>query len=164
MFDVELKNRISIGDVTIYNENGRLVFAIDEKFYLTDDRNYITGYCKLVTILNYDSILIGGLGFGILPYFMENFNYIETIDVVEKNKNVIDAINELNHLHHTRIIHHDFITYKPDRKYDLIVADLWWLRTDVDDFESEKNNIISNYSGYLNEGGKIYFPILDSIF
>lgn len=161
MFDINLENKIQVNDVSIVNENGKIVFSIDDTFYLQDDIKYITHYCNKLDYLQYDSVLIGGLGLGIIPYFLENFKSCNSIDIVEINSNVIKSIIKLNHLSKSNIIQCDFLNYFTNKKYDLIIADLWWLKPNH--FEIEKEEIINNYSENLNEGGKIYIPIIDEL-
>jgi spermidine synthase len=83
------------------------------------------------------------------------------IDIVEINHDVITATKMLNHLSFSNIIHDDFLNYYTEKKYDLIIVDLWWLKSDH--FEIEKEEILDNYSSNLNEGGKIYIPITDEL-
>lgn len=161
MFNITLENEIKVDNVSIVNENDKIVFSIDDTFYLHDDIKYISGYCNKLAYLDYDSVLIGGLGLGIIPYYLENFKNCSTIDVVEINYNVIKSIIKLNHLSSSNIIQCDFLNYSTNKKYDLIIADLWWLKPEH--FDIEKEEIINNYSENLNEGGKIYIPIIDEV-
>lgn len=157
MININLNNDIVIGDVTISNDKyGRLFFNLNGfgNGSLTDNVLYITDFCKILDY-QFDSILIGGLGLGMVPYFIENNMNITNITVIENNQNVIDAINQLNHLKKTNIIYDDFKTHSTDVKYDLILADIWWKRATNDEIQM----ILSNYSNNLNEGGSIHFPI-----
>jgi spermidine synthase len=160
MFNLIIDKVIEFGNVKIVMENKTLTFSIDNMFYLKDDFNYINYYCRQLPMLNFKNILVGGLGLGIIPFYIEKYRTSE-IDVVENNKNVINAIKELNHLKKTSIIEENFLSYTPEKKYDLILADLWWLQPT--DFIEQKNTIIQNYKPYLNEGGKIYFPITNEL-
>jgi hypothetical protein len=71
------------------------------------------------------------------------------------------ATSQLGHLKSSKMILNDFLNYSTDKKYDLIIADLWWLKPEH--FNIEKEEIINNYSENLNENGKIYIPIIDEV-
>lgn len=161
MFDIVLENSINVNNVSIVRENDTIVFSLDNTFYLHDDLSYINGYCNKIPYLSFDSVLIGGLGLGIIPYYLENNTSCSIIDVIEINNDIINATSQLNHLSSSNIVHFDFLNYYTDKKYDLIIADLWWLKPDH--FEIEREDIIDNYSHNLNEGGKIYLPITDEV-
>jgi tRNA1(Val) A37 N6-methylase TrmN6 len=161
MFDIRFENDIKYGNVLITKENDKITFSIDNMFYLQDDIQYINNFCKRLNDLEYNSVLILGLGLGIIPYYLENFKSITSIDVVETNENVILATSDLNHLKSTNIIHHNLYTYQTDKKYDLIIADMWWVLPPY--YDSRIQSIERKYKKILNKGGKIYIPILDKI-
>jgi len=161
MFDIIFKNDIRYNNVLITKENNKIIFSIDETYYLNDDISYINNYCYKLSGLEYNDVLIGGLGLGIIPYYLENFKSINTIDVVENNTDVVLATTTLNHLKKTNIINDDFYFYKANKKYDLIIVDLWWLKPKF--FKSRKVDIQNNYKNNLKDGGKIYIPISDEI-
>lgn len=160
MFNIDLQEYIKVNSVEIYKKNYKIWFSYKNEFYLTDDFLYINGFCKELPMLNFNHVLIGGLGLGIIPYYLENYKSCE-IDVVENNKDIIDAIYQLNHLKNARIIEDNFLSYECEKKYDLIIPDLWWLISE--DFEQEKTQIIENYTPHLTDNGKIYFPVIDEI-
>lgn len=163
LINYKLSEPILHGNVSVINKGNTdiILFGIDDKYWLIDDVNYINSYCYQMFNFDFNSVLIGGLGMGLIPYYMLN-NMTEDIDVIEINSNVIDVVNQMGHLGNINIINNDVLIYKPTKKYDLIIMDLWWLTDGV--FESQKNNIISNYLNSLNDGGKLYFPITDEIF
>lgn len=161
MFDISFKNNINVNNVSIIKENDKIIFSIDNTFYLHDDMNYINGYCNKIPYLSFNSVLIGGLGLGIIPYYLENYKSCSVIDVVEINSDVISATTSLNHLSNTNIEHSDFLNFYTEKKYDLIIADLWWLKPEH--FEIEKQEILDNYLDNLNDGGKLYLPIIDEV-
>lgn len=161
MFDINFKNNINVNNVSISKENDKIIFSIDNTFYLEDNINYINWYCNKIPHLTFDKVLIGGLGLGIIPYYLENYKSCSDIDIVEINHDVITATKMLNHLSFSNVIHDDFLNYYTEKKYDLIIVDLWWLKSNH--FEIEKEEILDNYSSNLNEGGKIYMPITDEL-
>jgi predicted membrane-bound spermidine synthase len=161
MFDIIFENNINVNNVSISKQNDKIIFSIDNTFYLEDNINYISGYCNKIPHLTFDKVLIGGFGLGIIPYYLEKYKSCLDIDIVEINHDVITATKMLNHLSFSNIIHDDFLNYYTEKKYDLIIVDLWWLKSDH--FEIEKEEILDNYSSNLNEGGKIYIPITDEL-
>ena len=109
----------------------------------------------------FDSILIGGLGLGLIPYYLENYKSISNIDVIEINQDVVNVVNELGHLKNTTISLGDIYSYNVTKKYDLILIDLWWLNQDFT--EEQRMNLIHKWQNNLTDKGKIYFPIIDEL-
>lgn len=156
MFGIDVLEDIVEGDVRIVKENDSIVFSMYDSFFLHDDIDYIDLYCYELKNKDYGSVLIGGLGLGIMPYYIENNKSGVDIDVVEIRNDVISATGQLGHIS-CSIVNDDFTSHQTTKKYDIIVADLWWL-TD-ENFENEKQTILQNYANNLNEGGFVYFPI-----
>lgn len=162
MFNITLENKIQRGDVKVIQDGSNLKMTIGEdKYSIIDKIGYITGFCKRLKNFEYNNVLILGLGLGIIPYYIENNTEVIDIDVVEINQNVIDVTSSLNHLKSTNIIHHDLYTYKTDKKYDLIIADMWW--NIPPDFRSRVIDIKINYKNNFNNGGVIYIPLINSM-
>ena len=167
MFNIKLENDIKNGNVTVCQDGDNIKMTVGlEKYFFRDDIRYITKFCKSLDTLDFDSILIGGLGVGVVPYYLENYKSKTNIDVVESNPYVVETVSSLINLKYTTITTSLFFTYKTDKKYDLILLDLWW-----DDFLKEwgksqdffMSKIKIKFKNNLNEGGKIYVPILDLI-
>ena len=79
------------------------------------------------------------------------------IDVIENNQELIDYIDFLESP--INIIKGDVLSYTPDKKYDLILIDLWW---DTDNITQEiQDNIKNNYNSHLETNGKIILPLLE---
>ena len=106
--------------------------------------------------INFDSILISGLGIGIVPLICQKTTNI--IDVVEVDEEIIDFVSGLNHLQsNVNIINGDINYFTPTRQYDVIIFDHWG----VSALESEKENLTSIYQEYLNPNGILTFPIIE---
>ena len=105
--------------------------------------------------VSFDKILIGGLGLGLLPEYAKSIKKSTVIDVIENNKELIDYVNFINS--DINIIEGDMYTYDSDKKYDLILVDLWWDETEIT--EKNKTDLLTNWSDNLNEGGKIILPV-----
>jgi hypothetical protein len=100
---------------------------------------------------------------------MENFKQISDIDVVEINQNVIDVTTSLNHLKSSNIIHANAYKHISDKKYDLIIVDIWWDYQNNVIVDSKiftdilVSTLFNRYAKNLNIGGKVYVPLLDRI-
>lgn len=165
MFGINLDSNIEYENVKVVQQNENLLFSIDDTFFLKDDISYITDYCSKLSgllELNPQSILIGGLGLGIIPFYLETFTSITDIDVVENNINVMNVTMSLHHLKSTNIFFDNFRKFRTNKKYDLIIADLWWIKPN--DFDDIQGEIVTHYWKSLNENGRIYFPIVNRMF
>ena len=118
-----------------------------------DNPYYILEYSIELLDVEFDSILIAGLGIGVIPYVCQDF---AQVDVVEIDENVIDLAKQLNHLNdNVNIIHDDILTFSVEKNYDIVVIDAF--------YEALSNEMISflenKYMPYINEGGFLYIPI-----
>jgi len=126
----------------------------DNKLISDDLSTYITWFTPELLDKQFNSILVGGLGLGLIPFVVQDF--CEVIDIIEKDKNIIDINKELNTLDSkVNIIQDDIFTFQPAKMYDVIVMDIWYTQISEDIVNSL--NLI--YSPFLNEGGFLYYPI-----
>lgn len=136
------KTSINNKDVFIYNGD--------------DSNSFVQSHFSELFNIEFSSILIGGLGLGILPYKLKNFCKI--IDVVEIDSDIIKIVNNINHLSEVNIVNEDIYNYQPKNNYDAIVIDIW-----DDDanpcLEKEIQICVEKYTTYLNKNGFLYFPI-----
>ena len=108
---------------------------------------------------SYDKILVGGLGLGLIPNHLVSKSK-SVIDVIENNKELIDWVNNEGYLDDSiNIIEADVFSYTPSKTYDLILIDLWWLESDIT--EEIKTSLKNRYSSHLNEGGKLFLPLIE---
>jgi len=121
-----------------------------------DDINFIKSYFSEILNRDFSSILIGGLGLGMLPYVVKN--YCSVVDVIELNYDIISLIEPIGYLSGVDIMCADVYGFVTDRKYDIIVLDIW-LDDSSPNLDVEINTCIYQYVPFLNEGGIIYFPI-----
>ena len=129
------------------------------KFY----KDFVLGDCvnckkinKLYKNAVFDKILIVGLGMGLLPNYAKHIKNCSVIDVIEKNKEVIEYVDYLDDS--INIIEADAYDYIPLKKYDLIIFDLWWKEKDVT--LKIKNSLNKIYKKALTDNGKIIFPLI----
>lgn len=157
-----LDEKIISENVEIFQnkKNNNLVLNLYNKYYYEESEEFITNYCHLMNTINFKSILVGGLGLGIIPFYLLNKGICD-IEVIEKDKNLIKIINQLGYLKNVIIHNDDVYTFKTNKKYDLILMDIWWY-ADIN-FVNEKNTILCNYKNNINKEGKIYFPIVNEM-
>lgn len=163
VIDVDINQNFSIGNITIGKREGKdiIFLSIDNEYYMENNDVYIKNFFHKLKELNFNSILICGLGLGLLPYHCKKNLKIESIDVIEINSNLITLINQLAYLDGISLICDNALEFTSNKRYDLIVGDIWWNIND--NFENEKNKFISNYLNNLNSNGKIYIPITQEI-
>jgi hypothetical protein len=155
-FKMNLESPIISGEYSI-EKNLRLDFIClngPDHQLGKDQPGYILGYTEELLDKNFGSILVAGLGLGMVPYVVQDF--CSVIDVLEIEQDIINCINQLGHLDDkVNIMHGDALTYVPERKYDVILHDIWY--HEIPDEMTDQ--IIEQYRPYLNDGGFIYIPI-----
>lgn len=155
-FGISLSNDLIKNGYTITkNPNFNHLFMINPKGELvsTDNPNYILGYAPELLDVEFDSILVGGLGLGVMPYVSQDF---AQVDVVEINQDIIDLAKQLGHLNeNVNIIHDDILTFSIEKTYDIIVLDIWYDALT----EELSNQLIEKYLPFINKGGFLYIPI-----
>ena len=111
---------------------------------------------ELYKDFTYDKVLVLGLGLGLVPETLKIEKECSVVDVVENNQELIDYVDFIDSS--INIVKDDAYTYSPNKKYDLILVDLWWGHEDItDEMISDLEN---NYKDYLEDKGKIIIPIL----
>ena len=107
----------------------------------------------------YDSVLVAGLGFGLIPNELSEVNKCSKIDVVEISQEVIDYNISSGHLNtNINIIKGDIFEYITNEKYDLIIIDTIWNENEMS--EEQVQALTSKFlTTNLNIGGALYIPI-----
>jgi len=118
-----------------------------------DNPYYILEYSSELLDVEFDSILIAGLGIGVMPYVCQDF---AQVDVVEINQDVIDLAKQLGHLNeNVNIIHDDILTFSVEKTYDIVVIDAFY-----EALSEERISLLEEkYMPFINEGGFLYIPI-----
>ena len=107
-------------------------------------------------IPEYPNVLILGLGLGLLPqYIKENKDFVQVIDVVDNNQELIDYVDFIDDS--INVINADAYTYTPNKMYDLVIADLWW---HFQITSQNKEDLKTNYEPHINYNGRLYIPIV----
>jgi hypothetical protein len=118
-----------------------------------DNPYYILQYSSELLDVEFDSILIGGLGLGVMPYLSQDF---AQVDVVEINQDVIDLATQLGHLNeNVNIIKDDIFTFSVEKTYDIVVIDAFYEALS----EETITLLEEKYLPFINEGGFLYIPI-----
>ena len=124
----------------------------------TDQTGYILGHNPGLLDISFSSILIIGLGLGVIPYAVQDFCAV--VDVVESQQDVINCVNQLGHLNsNVNLILDNIETYVAEKTYDVIVLDIWY----NDITEELSNQMIEKYTRFLNNGGFLYIPINEGV-
>ena len=109
--------------------------------------------------LSYDKVLVGGLGLGLIPEYLKTVDNCSVVDVVESNNELITWTNSEGFLDDgINIIEGDALNHTPDKKYDLIIIDLWWKESDIT--EEIKNTLKTKYLSHLNTDGRLVLCLL----
>jgi hypothetical protein len=118
-----------------------------------DNPHYVLGYSSELLDVEFDSILIAGLGIGVIPYVCQDF---AQVDVVEIDQDVIDLAKQLGHLgENVNIIHDDIFTFSVEKTYDIVVIDAFY-----EALSEERISLLEEkYMPFINEGGFLYIPI-----
>jgi hypothetical protein len=126
--------------------------------YSEDALANITTYCKELLNINFDSILVAGLGIGVIPHVVKSKSTCSIVDVLEINQEIIDLVSPIGYLEGVNIINVDVFNYTPTKNYDIILLDIW--QCDCDPLLSTQlPTLVSKYLPYLNTGGFVYAPI-----
>ena len=156
LFDVDLTQDIILNGYSIkkYNNINYIgLYNPEGKVMTLDAPDYITEYAPELLDVEFNSMLIGGLGIGVIPYVVQDF---AEVDVIETDQNIIDIVNQLGHLNaNVNIINDDIFTFTIVKTYDIIVLDIWYESLT----EDLSNQLIEKYLPFVNEGGFLYIPI-----
>jgi len=108
---------------------------------------------------SYDSVLVAGLGFGLIPQELITSKNCSKVDVVEINQEVINYNNTSGHLDsNINIIQGDIHSYTTSEMYDLIIIDTIWQESEMT--EDQWQALVTRFTNNLNTNGAIYSPIL----
>jgi hypothetical protein len=163
------ETEISFGDFKVekYSDKGRrdgvILYGLDYSTginsfvpYVTDDLNTIKIFYDELFKKDFNSVLIAGLGLGVIPYILKD--ECQIIDVVEKDNNLISTIQDYNYISGTTIINEDIFVYEPNKNYDLILLDIW-CNNNGQTIQSEISTLVTKFLPFLNQNGIIYIPI-----
>jgi len=107
---------------------------------------------------SYDTVLVVGLGLGLVPQELSEVNGCSKIDVLEIDQEIIDYTISSGHLNSDiNLIQGDIYSYTTTETYDLIIIDTIWYEHQMtdEDYELLKSRLLP----YINTGGALYVPI-----
>ena len=162
VLNVNLETPIVHSNVKIEPYSGSIRLTVAEGVYIDDDIKYINKLVPEVIDSTFDTVLIGGLLLGLIPYYIQENKNCSKITVVEDDINNIQAIQDLNILSGSiEIINENFVTYEPTQSYDLIISDAHWGHPTLEpNWESEIETIKSKYANYLTPSGSLLVPLV----
>ena len=131
----------------------------NNRVYSDDNLLYLTEYCKELLNIDFNSILIAGLGLGNIPYQIKNHLSCSIIDVIDNNQEIINLTMSAGYLDGVSIINEDVFNYIPTKTYDIILLDIWLCAGCIDNMEVQISTLVTKYLSFLNEGGFVYVPI-----
>ena len=95
------------------------------------------------------NILIAGLGIGMIVLPIQDCEDVESITIIEKNKDVIELVLKKIPLNSkVKIINADIFDFIPNQKFNTVYFDIWnYINTDV--YSNEMKPLISKFRKYL---------------
>jgi len=158
--------------LTEYDGNSFNIKFIENSYWFFDQKHFrqplknnedYLNICSRIHDLTYDSILIGGLGLGYMPYWISNNTDCSTIDVIDNNSELVYWVQNNNHLDSSiNLIVGDVFNYTTTNTYDLILLDIWWGK----DFENIPENepiLLNRFKGNVNQNGSIYICLNNTL-
>ena len=107
---------------------------------------------------SYDTVLVVGLGLGLVPQELSEVNKCSKIDVLEIDQEIIDYTISSGHLNSDiNLIQGDIYNYTTTETYDLIIIDTIWYEHEMtdEDYGLLESRLLPN----INTGGALYVPI-----
>ena len=107
---------------------------------------------------SYDTVLVVGLGLGLVPQELSEVNKCSKIDVLEIDQEIIDYTISSGHLNSDiNLIQGDIYNYTTIETYDLIIIDTIWYEHEMtdEDYGLLESRLLPN----INTGGALYVPI-----
>lgn len=148
---------IEVGGYVVENNpysNYLELYDPEGKKLVDDVATYILEFTPELLDKEFNSILVGGLGLGVVPFVVQDF--CDTIDIIEIDTNIININQQLDVLNSkVNVIEGDVFTFQPTKTYDIILIDVMYRPMS----EEMTNNLTSKYLPFLNEGGFLYYPI-----
>lgn len=134
------RDMIPVGTYVVLRQSGQVVMSNTPMEKRTNDEFVENAH---------GHVLIGGLGIGMVLLAIQDDPEVESITVVEKNREVLDIIQpQLKLNSKVRIVHADIFEYEPDMKYNTIWIDIW-NTIDSDVYQDEMVPLMNKYRKHL---------------
>lgn len=126
------------------------------KILSIDTVDMVINFANKLMNIDFNSILITGLGLGIIPFICQNKT--EIVDVLEVDLEIIELVKKIGHLkENVKIYNEDIKKFSTDKKYDVILFDHWMSFAP----QSEMFDLEKKFSDNLNNNGIFTFPIYE---
>jgi|TARA_R100000479_G_C6384432_1_gene202426 hypothetical protein len=137
------------------NSNHKIDNNIRTALVFAGDCEDCSKYYNMYKGANWGDILVLGLGMGILPQYIKENKNPTSIDVIDNNQELIDHVDWIDNS--INVIKADAYTYSTNKKYDIIIDDLYWDESEVT--QQDKQDLVDNYRNNLNVNGRIIMCI-----
>jgi len=148
----------------IYNmSNGYTVINFKKEYeeiggvHYADSMDYFNTHAPEVLNLSVDSVLVAGLGLGLMPYYLSD--KCNTIDVIEIDQDLIDLIASKNYMpSNVNMFCGDarYHQFEEGKKWDVVIIDVGWSTSSA---RAEMELYTQKYMPMINESGFLYIPI-----
>jgi hypothetical protein len=138
----------SLGNWKVRTVSSKCILMKGDVIWMTDDDIEIEEAKEFVDNAQ-GRVLISGLGIGMIPAYLSKQEMIESIDIIEKEKDVIDLIapSLLQKFDKITIHHGDSLTWDfRDMKWDWAYHDIW----EVHPTEEQAQHIMERYNGIVD--------------
>ena len=164
-------------EFNVFKNNGVVTMEFNNNVFLNDDKNYtklFLGRCNkcnpfykdFFNNFEFDTVLVAGLGLGLIPQELIEVNKCSKVDCLEISQEMIDYTHNSGHLNQNiNLIQGDIYQYSTSNMYDLIIIDTIWQKHNMSD--DQWNILVKKYKPNLNPKGanlrssktKVFFNI-----
>tara|TARA_Y100000389_G_C17306434_1_gene435655 strand:- start:84 stop:623 length:540 start_codon:yes stop_codon:yes gene_type:complete len=156
-------------EFNVLKNNGVATMKFNDNTYLTNTESYtklFLGNCnkcnsfykEFFDNFQFDTVLVAGLGLGLIPQELIEVNKCSKVDCLEISQEMIDYTHNSGHLNkNINIIQGDIYNYNTLDMYDLIIIDIIWQEYNMSN--NQWNSLVSHYDKNLNINGAIFAPV-----
>jgi len=161
-------------EFNVFKNNGVVTMEFNNNVFLNDDKNYtklFLGRCNkcnpfykdFFNNFEFDTVLVAGLGLGLIPQELIEVNKCSKVDCLEISQEMIDYTHNSGHLNQNiNLIQGDIYQYSTSNMYDLIIIDTIWQKHNMSD--DQWNILVKKYKPNLNPKGAIFAPVKQKYF
>jgi len=140
---------------------GKYVKLVSDKEVIMSDTNMEKETNMTFLEKSKGDVLIAGLGIGLILIPLFKNPKVKSITVIEKEKDVIDLVENQLNLEKVKIQQEDIFTYVPNKKYDTIYFDIW---PTIGDNFYEMSELLEKFLPFLtNEGWINAWRYMDNV-
>jgi len=154
----------------VSKNNGVATMRFQNNTYLTNTEQYtelFLGKCSGCNTFfkdsfdgfEFDTVLVVGLGLGLIPQELIELNKCSKVDCLEISQEMIDYTITSGHLNNDiNLIQGDVYNYTTSDLYDLIIIDIIWYDSEMN--EEQYQSLATKFTNNLNTGGALYVPVI----